>query len=44
MKRRNKKQGARLKGASFSGMRANFQWLNVSPMRLKGIYAYRQPW
>jgi len=35
--------GMRLKGASYGGMKANFQWLSASPMKLKGIYGCFQP-
>jgi len=34
----------RMKGVGPTGMKASFEWLKVSPMRLRGIYAIRQPW
>ena len=34
----------RMKGAGPSGMRASFEWLKVSPLRLRAIYAVHQPW
>lgn len=33
-----------MKGASPSGFRASFEWLGACPVRLRGIYACRQPW
>jgi len=35
--------GMRLQGASYGGMKANWEWLKASPMRLKGIYGCYQP-
>lgn len=34
----------KMSGAGLSGMRASFDWLGVSPMRLRGIYGCHQPW
>lgn len=34
----------KMKGVGLSGIRASFDWLGVSPMRLRGIYGCHQPW
>jgi len=34
----------RMKGVGPTGMWTSFEWLKVSPMRLRGIYAIHQPW
>lgn len=31
-------------GVSYGGMRASFDFLNVTPLRIRGIYAFKQPW
>ena len=33
-----------MKGIGPSGMRASFEWLGASPLRLRGLYACKQPW
>jgi len=33
-----------MKGAGLSGIRASFEWMHVSPLRLRGLYAIKQPW
>ena len=33
-----------MKGMGPSGMRASFEWLGASPLRLRGLYACKQPW
>jgi len=35
--------GMRLQGAGFGNMKASFEWLKASPMKLKGIYGFKQP-
>ena len=34
----------KMKGAGPSGMKASFDWLGVSPLRLRGIYGCHTPW
>ena len=33
-----------MKGMGPSGMRASFDWLGAAPLRLRGLYACKQPW
>jgi hypothetical protein len=33
-----------MKGGSLSGIRASFEWMHLSPLRLRGLYAIKQPW
>ena len=33
-----------MKGMGPSGMKASFDWLGAAPLRLRGIYACKQPW
>ena len=33
-----------MKGTGPSGMKASFDWLAAAPLRLRGIYACKQPW
>lgn len=34
----------RMQGAGPTGIKASFEWLRASPLRLRGIYAIHQPW
>lgn len=34
----------RMQGAGPTGVKASFEWLSASPLRLRGIYAIHQPW
>jgi len=34
----------RMSGLGPSGMKASFDWMNVSPLRLRGIFGCKQPW
>jgi len=33
-----------MKGMGPTGMKASFDWLGAAPLRLRGLYACRQPW
>lgn len=33
-----------MKGMGPSGMKASFDWLGAAPLRLRGLYACKQPW
>ena len=35
---------SRMSGTSLSGIKACFDWMHMSPLRLRGIYACSQPW
>jgi hypothetical protein len=35
---------SRMSGTSFSGIKACFDWMHMSPLRLRVIYACKQPW
>lgn len=35
--------GMRMRGAGLGNMKASFEWLKASPMKLKGIYGYKEP-
>ena len=35
---------SRMSGTSLSGIKACFEWMHMSPLRVRGIYACSQPW
>lgn len=35
---------SRMAGTSLAGIKASFDWMNLSPLRVRGIYAFYQPW